>query len=174
MRLFLAFEKRLTRTALELAVLFMAAVVALAFYQVVTRFVFGQPSTWSEVAARSAMIWMVFLGVAVAFREGAMIAVDLLLDIAPPPLRRLLTGIIAVASLVFLAILIWYGTGMALRVRGQNLAGMHISIAWVYAALPVGSLLAIPAVLARFVEVMRAGGSEPGGGGPQAPEGMPE
>lgn len=152
---FLAVEKRLTRTALELAVLCMSVVVALTFYQVVTRFVFGHPSTWSEVAARSAMIWMVFLGLAVAFRLGVMIAVDLLLDIAPRPLRRTLFIVIALASLVFLAILVWYGTGMVLRVRNQNLAGMHISIAWVYAALPSGALLAAPAVVARLIEVLR-------------------
>lgn len=156
---FLAVEKRLTRTALELAVLCMGAVVALTFYQVLTRFVFGQPSTWSEVAARSAMIWMVFLGLAVAFRLGVMIAVDLLLDIAPRQLRRALFIVIALASLVFLAILVWYGTGMVLRVRNQNLAGMHISIAWVYAALPSGALLAAPAVVARLVEVLRDDGA---------------
>lgn len=160
MQYFLAFEKRLTRTALELAVLCMGAVVALAFYQVVTRFVFGHPSTWSEVAARSAMIWMVFLGVAVAFREGMMIAVDLFLDIAPRSIKRVLFIIIGVTSLAFLAILIWYGTGIAMRVRNQNLAGMHISIAWVYAALPAGALLAVPAVIARLVETLRDGGGE--------------
>lgn len=155
MHWFFAFERRVTRTALELAVLAMAIIVALTFYQVVTRFVIGHPSTWSEVAARSAMMWMVFLGLAVAFRQGVMIAVDFLLDISPVAVRRLLYLLIAVASLLFLALLIWYGTGMVMRVRSQNLAGLSVSIAWVYAALPVGSALAVPGVVARLIEVLR-------------------
>lgn len=161
MQLFLSLEKRLTRTVLQAAVLCMVVVVALTFYQVVTRFVFGSPSRWSEVAARSAMIWMVFLGMAMAFRQGMMIAVDLFLDIAPQPVRRALLVLVTAASLVFLAILIWYGTGMVLRVRSQNLAGMHITIAWVYAALPTGALLAVPGVLARLIEMLRAGQDAP-------------
>jgi TRAP-type C4-dicarboxylate transport system permease small subunit len=152
---FLAIERRLTRLALELAILAMALVVCLTFYQVVTRFVFGHPSAWSEVAARSAMIWMIFLGLAAAFRYGSMIAVDFLVDISPEAIRRVLFVIIAIASLVFLAILIWYGTAMTLRVRGQNLAGMHTSIAWVYAAIPVGSALSVLGVISRLIEVLR-------------------
>jgi TRAP-type C4-dicarboxylate transport system permease small subunit len=155
MQWFLAVERRLTRTALELAVVAMAAVVFLTFYQVVTRFVIGHPSAWSEVAARSAMIWMVFLGLAAAFRQGLMIAVDFLVDIAPRNFRRVLFVIIAVASLIFLALLIWYGTGMTLRVRNQNLAGLQVTIAWVYAALPVGSALAVLGVIGRLIEVLR-------------------
>jgi TRAP-type C4-dicarboxylate transport system permease small subunit len=153
MQWFLAIERRLTRVALELAILALAIVVALAFYQVVTRFVFGHPSAWSEVAARSAMIWMVFLGFAAAFRQGTMIAVDFLVDVSPNASRRVLYVVILIASLIFLAILIWYGWGMTMRVRSQNLAGLQVTIAWVYAALPVGSALATLGVIARFIEV---------------------
>ena len=162
MESFLAIERRLTRLALELAILAMTLVVCLTFYQVVTRFVFGHPSAWSEVAARSGTIWMVFLGLAAAFRQGAMIAVDFLIDVSPDRMRRVLHVVVAVASLVFLVILVWYGTAMTLRVRGQNLAGMHVSIAWVYAAIPVGAALSVLGVISRLFEVFRdtAGGHE--------------
>ena len=151
----LAIERRLTRLALELAILAMVVVVALTFYQVLTRFVLGHPSAGSEVAARAALIWMVFLGLAAAFREGAMIAVDFLVDISPNRYRRVLFTVIGITSMAFLAILIWYGWGMTMRVRNQNLAGLQVTIAWVYAALPVGSALAVLGVVARYIEVMR-------------------
>lgn len=151
MQWFFAVERRVTRVALELSIVALAVIVALTFYQVVTRFVFGHPSAWSEVAARSAMMWMVFLGLAAAFRQGAMIAVDFLIDVGPKPLRQVLTIVIAIASLTFLAMLIWYGTAMALRVQRQNLAGLEVSIAWVYAALPAGALLAVPGVIVRTI-----------------------
>lgn len=155
MNWFLAVERRITRLALELSVAALAIIVALTFYQVVTRFVFGHPSAWSEVAARSAMMWMVFLGLAAAFRQGAMIAVDVLLDVGPRPLRFVLLILIGLASITFLALLIWYGWAMAERVQRQNLAGLEISIAWIYAALPVGAALAVPGVIARMLVSLR-------------------
>ncbi|WP_417769163.1 TRAP transporter small permease [Stappia sp.] len=151
MQWFFAVERRVTRVALELSIFALAVIVALTFYQVVTRFVFGHPSAWSEVAARSAMMWMVFLGLAAAFRQGAMIAVDFLLDVGPKPLRVVLIVLIGIASLAFLALLVWYGTAMAMRVQRQNLAGLEISIAWVYAALPAGAAFAVPGVIARMI-----------------------
>ena len=40
---------------------------------------------------------------------------------------------------------------MAFRVQRQNLAGLEVSIAWVYAALPAGALLAVPGVIVRTI-----------------------
>ncbi|MHC5653769.1 TRAP transporter small permease [Stappia sp. ICDLI1TA098] len=150
MQWFLGLERRITRVALECSIAALAIIVALTFYQVVTRFVFDHPSAWSEVAARSTMMWMVFMGLAAAFRQGVMIAVDFLLDVSPRPLRKLLFIVIGIASLTFLGLLIWYGTAMALRVQRQNLAGLEISIAWVYAALPTGAAFAVPGVIVRL------------------------
>lgn len=164
MQWFFAVERRVTRVALELSILALAVIVALTFYQVVTRFVFGHPSAWSEVAARSAMMWMVFLGLAAAFRQGAMIAVDFLLDVGPKPLRVVLIVLIGIASLAFLALLVWYGTAMAMRVQRQNLAGLEISIAWVYAALPAGAAFAVPGVIARMIVNLSEENAAPPGG----------
>lgn len=163
MQWFLALERRVTRVALELSIVALAAIVVLTFYQVVTRFVFGHPSAWSEVAARSVMMWMVFMGLAAAFRQGAMIAVDFLIDVGPKPLRLVLLVVIAIASLAFLALLVWYGAAMAMRVQRQNLAGLEISIAWVYAALPVGAAFAVPGVIARlFASLAEEANARPG------------
>ena len=73
---FLRLERITTTLALWLAIALLVISVSLGFYQVVTRFVFDSPSTWSEVAARSVMIWCVFLGAAPTFRIGAMMAVE--------------------------------------------------------------------------------------------------
>ena len=78
MRAFLRFEDFTTGLAFRLSAAFLVIAASLALYQVTARFVFGSPSTWSEVITRSAMIWSVFLGVAVAFRHGAMIAVEVI------------------------------------------------------------------------------------------------
>jgi TRAP-type C4-dicarboxylate transport system permease small subunit len=151
MRLFLRFEDITTGLALRLSISFLVIAAALALYQVTTRFVFGNPSTWSEVITRTAMIWSVFTGVAVAFRHGAMISVEVIQQVLPPRLGFSLFMLANALSVVFFCILFWQGWAMAERVAKQKLAALDISIAWAYAALPVGSAFIIIAILACMI-----------------------
>ena len=149
--LFLRFEHLTTRLALFGAMVMLVISVALGFYQVVTRFVIDAPSTWSEVGARSAMIWCVFLGSVAGFRGGFMMSVEVIYKLIPR--RRLiwLEVLIALCCVIVLLVLIRYGLAMTLRVRSQMLSGIEISIAWVYAAMPIGASFALLAILARML-----------------------
>lgn len=152
-KLFLALERRVTATMMILASLLMAFAAALGFYQVLTRFVFSEPSTWSEVGIRMALIWMVMLGTVAAFRQGALVSVDLMFQLSRGAWRRTLQALITGVTVAFLAVLVWYGAELAWKVRFQELAGLEmISIAWGYLALPVGALLSILAVLANHFD----------------------
>ncbi len=155
MRHFLRFEDITTGIALRLSITFLVIAAGLALYQVTTRFVFGVPSTWSEVITRSSMIWSVFLGVAVAFRHGAMISVDVIQNALPRRLGLSLFVIANLASLLFFTILFWQGWLMTERVVPQRLAALEVSIAWVYAALPVGSAFILVAIVASIIRALR-------------------
>lgn len=157
MGLFLKFEDLTTGIALRLSMLFLVIATSLALYQVTTRFVFGHPSTWSEVITRSAMIWSIFTGVAVAFRHGSMIAVEIIQRMLPPRLGLALYLMANALSVTFFAILFWQGWSMTERVMRQKLAALEISIAWVYAALPVGSVFTIIAILACMLRAYQNG-----------------
>jgi TRAP-type C4-dicarboxylate transport system permease small subunit len=148
MRAFSRFETFTTGLAMSAAIVFLIIAGSLAFFQVVTRFVFDAPSTWSEVLTRSAMIWSVFLGAAPAFRHGSMIAMEMIQRLLPGLWGKALFVFANLLSILFFAILFWQGIAMTGRVLSQTLAGVGISIAWVYAALPVGSVFAIIAILA--------------------------
>lgn len=163
MSLFLKFESITTRLALWAATGFLLIAAALAMYQVTTRFAFGRPSTWSEVITRSAMIWSVFLGVAPAFREGTMIALEFIQTALPRKLGLALYMFSLVLTLAFFAILFWQGWAMTERVAHQTLAALQISIAWVYAALPVGSGFILIAVLGCMIRAARGGWPRPAG-----------
>ncbi|EEB85894.1 TRAP transporter small permease [Roseobacter sp. GAI101] len=155
MRYFLRLEDFTTGLALRLSIAFLVIAAGLALFQVITRFAFGAPSTWSEVITRSAMIWSVFLGVAVAFRHGAMISVDVIQNVLPPRLGLGLFLFANLGSLIFFAVLMWQGYLMTLRVMAQSLAALEISIAWVYAALPVGSAFILIAIIASMIRAVQ-------------------
>ena len=161
-------ERGVVASALGVAAALLVAMAAVSFYQVTTRFVFERPSTWSEVMSRSLQIWMVYLGLVAAFRTGALMSVDLALRSVPRRARLALTAAIAGLNLAVLLIMSWFGWSMAERVRTQTLAGVEnpftgdgISIALVYAAVPVGAVLCIVAVVARLVEEIAALRAQP-------------
>ncbi|WP_328702977.1 TRAP transporter small permease [Arenibaculum pallidiluteum] len=149
---FLAFERTVNLIVTTAACLCLAVAVAAGFYQVVTRFVLQQPSVWSEALTRTLLIWMVYLGIMAAFRQGSMISVDLAQRRARGWFATLLGLFIPAASLTLLGIIGWFGYQMMLRVQSQNLAGLEVSIAWAYAALPVGASVTVLAVLAHWLD----------------------
>jgi len=150
--LLLAFDRRLNDLALTVACLLLAVICGLGMWQVLSRFVLSQPTPWTEEAMRRLLIWCVMLGTVVAFRRGALVSVDLMLRKSTGTLHRLVRGFISAASMAYLAVLLWYGIEITTRVRFQTFASMELSMAWAYAALPVGAALALVAVLAHHID----------------------
>jgi TRAP-type C4-dicarboxylate transport system permease small subunit len=148
----LALDRRLTDLALSLGCALLALICCLGLWQVLTRFILSQPSSWTEEVMRRLLIWCVMLGVVVAFRRGALVSVDLMLRTSRGAWRRFVRLLIAGVSLLFLAVIVWYGIDLAWRVRFQTFASIELSMAWAYAALPVGALLSIVAVLAQYFD----------------------
>jgi len=148
---FLALERVTTQAAVAAACLGLLVAFLAGAWQVFTRFVLHEPSPWSEALVRQALIWMVLLGVAGAIRYGALVAIDIARTAAHGWLRRGIELLILAALLALFGILFWYGWAMAERVRFQRIAGLNVSIAWGYAAIPVGAAFAIVAAIAAAI-----------------------
>lgn len=151
----LALDKFTTGFAMHSAVAMLALAVFCGLFQVFARFVLKTPSDWTEVLTRFALIWMVYMGAAAALRSGAMVSVDLMHRKLPPVWRTKLDIFVASAVLGLLGVMIYWGLSIAWRIRFQNVAGLDISIAWAYLAIPVGAIFAVIAVLGHLVDPMR-------------------
>lgn len=154
-----ALDRLLIKLVLGTAIVLLMLMTIVSFYQVITRFVFEEPSVWSEVAARTLNIWMIYLGLIAASRFGALLAVDTLISRLKGRLKIALLVVIASLSIGIFLAMAWYGIDMAYRVRFQALAGIRnpftggaVSISWLYAALPIGAVLSALAVFARTTE----------------------
>ncbi len=149
----LAIEQRTTSFAMWCAG-FMLVVAALSgFYQIISRFVIEQPAEWSEVTVRFALIWMVFLGIPTAFRQGAMISVDLLYRKAGPRLKRALDWLIFTTSVILMLAILWWGYDYTYRTRMQTIPGLEfLTMVWAYAAMPVGAAFSLLAILGQLLD----------------------
>lgn len=148
----LALDRLTTRVALAFACAALVVAVGAGAWQVLTRFVLGQPSIWSEALVRVSLIWMVLLGLSGAIRQGALVSIDVAHRLSSGMARRGLELLSLTSVALLMGVLFWFGWGMAQRVQFQEMAGLEISIAWGYAAIPVGALFAIVGALAHFLD----------------------
>ena len=99
---FLKFEHWTTNFSMLAACAMLVIASCLGMFQIITRFVLEQPAEWTEVLIRFSLIWMVFLGIPTAFRQGAMVSVDVLYRWSPPKLRRVLDFVVFAAAMLLI------------------------------------------------------------------------
>ena len=149
---FLRLEQVLSAIIIRAACVLLGVASVLGILQVLTRFIFNQPLTWSEVLIRLVIIWMVMFGVVIAFREGAQVSVDLMFRLSGR-FQRSLHLMITVIAVLFLGVIVWYGFDIAWRTRFQEIGGMEfLPMSVGYLALPVGAIFAIIAAIANFLD----------------------
>ena len=150
---FLRFERLSTGFSMLAACALMAIAACLGMFQVITRFVLERPAEWTEVLIRFSLIWMVFMGIPMAFRQGAMVSVDALYRWSPPRLQRILDWVVFLAALTLVLIIIWWGWNYAQRGRVQTVIGLEsVSMFWAYLAMPVGGLFCIPGLIGNLLD----------------------
>jgi TRAP-type C4-dicarboxylate transport system permease small subunit len=151
-RAVLGLDRVTTTGAALVACLALTVAVAAGLWQVFARFATETPSIWSEALVRMALIWMAYLGLAVALRTGALVSIDVAHRYSAGAARRALEAAALACSLSFMGVMFWFGWEMATRVRFQELAGLEVSISWGYAAIPVGAVFAMIGALAHFLD----------------------
>ena len=118
----------------------MAAIMAT---NVFCRFVLQFSIYWGDEAGQALLVWLTFLGAAVAVRERAHYAFDYLSQYSRGDFQFAVGVVERVITLVALAGLFYWSFRVTLGIRPWIMPAMEISRAWVYAAGPVGSALMI-------------------------------
>ena len=153
---FLRLERWTSGFALYAACAMLAIAASLGVFQIITRFVLEIPAEWTEVLIRFSLIWMVFLGIPMAFRQGAMVSVDVLYRWSPPRIRRVLDFVVCFAALGLVAVIVWWGWDYANRGKVQTMSGLEsVTMFWAYLAMPVGGVLSMIGIIANLLDPQR-------------------
>jgi TRAP-type C4-dicarboxylate transport system permease small subunit len=153
---FLSFERLTTGLALVVACAMLAISASLGLFQIIMRFIIEAPAEWTEVLIRFSLIWMVFMGIPMAFRQGAMVSVDVLYRWSPPPIKRVLDFVVSFAALALIAVVIWWGWDYANRGKVQTVIGLeNVSMFWAYLAMPVGGLFSVISIIGNLLDPQR-------------------
>lgn len=132
--------------ALEKLMIVLAVTMMLSLsWQVFTRFVIKQPSTWTEEIARYSFIYLVMIGASLGVKNSAHFGMTMLSDKMHGRTRDLyqrfvINGIIMLAALFMLII----GTDFAVS-YGMNRVSptFLVPMAWVFGIVPVSAVFMI-------------------------------
>ncbi|MBX9612859.1 MAG: TRAP transporter small permease [Burkholderiales bacterium] len=153
---FLTLERWTTGFSTVAACLMLTISASLGMLQIITRFVLETPAEWTEVLIRFSLIWMVFLGIPAAFRQGAMVSVDVLYRWSPPKVRRVLDWVVSGAALTLMGVIIWWGWDYANRGKVQTMIGLeNVTMFWAYMAMPVGGVFCVIGILGNLLDPQR-------------------
>ena len=130
----------------------LGVLTCLGLAQVVWRYILGEPLIWSEEVIRYALIWTVFLGAGVTIKKGLLAAVEVVSQLAPAPLRKVLGVLSVVLSAAFWAVLLVYGIFILDAVQGMRSGALEMPMPLVYLAIPVGAGIALINTLAVAVD----------------------
>ncbi|MFC1776057.1 TRAP transporter small permease [Pseudomonadota bacterium] len=141
-------------------VILMVALVAAVSWQVISRYGFSSPSSWTEEVARFLLIWIGVLGAAWAFRTGVHLGLDVLPKklTGKPAFALKLFTLLMVVGFSVTVLIIGGGSLVALTWElKQYSAVLGLPIAFVYSVIPTtGVLICFYAITAVMGEEISA------------------
>ena len=147
----------LDRTLAVVCVVLFMALTVIVSWQVFTRQVLDNPSTWSTEAAQYTFVWLGFFGAAYVFSERGHIAVDFLVRRFP---KRLMRGVLVVIQLTIISlaavVFVYGGWQYSQRAWGQQLSSLPFNVGQMYLVLPISGVLIIWYALTHLVDTLRA------------------
>lgn len=137
-------KKVLDRVLYWITVVLFALLVVVVVWQIFSRQVLHDPSTWTEEGARMTFVWLGLFASAFVFGERGHIAVEFVVRKLPLGGERVVSILVQLVVLAFAVIvLVWGGWRASQNAWLQNLSALPFTLGQMYLALPIsGALIA--------------------------------
>jgi TRAP-type C4-dicarboxylate transport system permease small subunit len=135
---------KLDRVLAIILMLLMAAIVVDVSWQVLSRFIMGDPSSVTEEIARFLLVWIGLLGAAYAFRMHSHLGLDIITAKLPPEKKYRAEIFSQLMSFGFAGWVMVYGGISLVKLQlmlGQTSAALEIKMGYVYTVIPIAGVL---------------------------------
>ncbi len=109
--------------------------------QVFCRYVLNNSLFWSEELGRMLLVWLTFVGAAVAYKRKAHMGVDVLTSRLSLRWRRRVEVLVTAVCMVFFGVMAWHGWVFFGFIKFQSTAALGVSAQIPFAALPLSGAL---------------------------------
>ena len=152
-------KKALDKTLELLVTVSMGFLVVDVVWQVLTRYLLKNPSSWTEELATFLMIWVGLLGGSVALNRGAHLGIDYLVTkLSPRKAMCVSLFVFAVIALFSLLVMAVGGSQLVYRtlVTNQVSPALGLKMGYVYLAIPISGFFLVIYSLEIFINTMTA------------------
>lgn len=133
---------RALRHPLETAVCgLLIAMTTVVFSQVVARYVFEAPLSWSEELARFLLMWLSMLSAAYAFKTKSHFALRVVVGKLSKSAQRIMALFVHGVVAIFFAILLYFSIVFVNGVEGHIAPALQIPMQIPYASIVIGCCL---------------------------------
>ena len=153
-----ALRRGLDRVLGSVICVLMGIMVINVLWQIFTRFVLKNPSSFTEEAARYMMIWVGLLGSAYASGTKAHLALDLITGRLQGSRKRTSEIFIHLVVLVFALAVLVGGGGRLVWIQlslGQQSAALQLKLGYVYLAVPLAGACIVFYSIVELVNALR-------------------
>lgn len=126
--------------------------------QVLSRYVFDSPLTWSEELGRFTFVWISFLGMAVGIKQGAHIALDLLVSKLKGVSKKTLMLINNLLVAIFGAVFTYSGFLLVELGARQTSPSLNLPMNLVYIVIPVSGIILLYFVVSGTIQMFQRKG----------------
>ncbi|MBQ1275316.1 MAG: TRAP transporter small permease [Cellulosilyticum sp.] len=146
----------LDKTLSGLAGISFLAMVLLVCWQVFTRYILGNPSSWSEELVSYLFAWMSLLGASIVVGERGHMNIPILVDRMNPVIKKGLTIFAEIIAFVFAAVILVYG-GMQITslAMGQMTSSLGVAIGVFYVVLPLSGVLNMLYAILNIYDIVK-------------------
>ncbi|WP_222850153.1 TRAP transporter small permease [Allosaccharopolyspora coralli] len=149
-------KKASDRVLATACVALFAILIVTVTWQVFTRQVLNEPSSWSEELAKYVFVWLGMFGAALVFSERGHIAVDVVARKLPEPIQRVVAVGVQLIVLVFAGLtLVWGGLRLTAVGWGQSLTALPGHLGLVYLVMPITGVIIAYYALYHVASILR-------------------
>ncbi|MCU0074274.1 TRAP transporter small permease [Pseudomonas koreensis] len=150
--LLLRFNDTLYMTCIWVAGLSVLTISLIIPWGVFARYVLGTGSSWPEPTAILLMMVFTFIGAAASYRAGAHMAVAMLTDRMPPPLRKTMSIVSQLLMATICLFMTIWGSKLCLSTWNQFMSAMPtLRVGITYMPIPLGGALTLVFVLEKLL-----------------------
>ncbi|MDD3254105.1 MAG: TRAP transporter small permease [Lachnospiraceae bacterium] len=130
--------------------------VILTCWQVVTRYILQNPSSWSEELVAYLFAWMSLLGASLVTGERGHMNIPILIEHANPTCKKCLLCFGEVLAFCFSAVILVFGglqiTNLAM---GQMTSALGVAVGIFYVVLPLCGILNMIYTILNMIDILR-------------------
>lgn len=111
--------------------------VLITFCGALMRYLLNNPIVWQEEVQTGLAIWVIFFGASAAFRYSNHIAIDMIVDMFPKKIQKIIECFIAIVTILILFFILVNGKNLILQFIKTNRTTniLHIPSQYIYIVL---------------------------------------